>query len=268
MSRPSPAPHAEEATLITADRVAIRAGHRPAVDGSTALAFVVVHGFTGSHDSQAIRRAGDVFVRHGGVVAVSTRGHGLSGGESTLGDREVLDVDAAVQWSRRLGYERVAAVGFSMGASVVLRQAALHGGVDAVVSVSGPSRWYYRGTPAMRRLHRMVGHPAGRLAARWGRRTRITSTPWAEPLPMEPREAAAALAPIPLLVAHGDADHYFPLDHAYQLAAGGDHVELWVEYGFEHAENAISDELTERIAGWVEQTLGLPAAAPPESGGP
>jgi pimeloyl-ACP methyl ester carboxylesterase len=256
VTRPSPAASAGPATLITSDGVAVRAEHRPADGGSTALAFVVVHGFTGSHDSQAIRRAGDVLVRHGGVVAVSMRGHGLSGGESTLGDREVLDVDAAVQWARRLGYDQVAAVGFSMGASAVLRHAALHGGVDAVVSVSGPSRWYYRGTPAMRRLHSVVGHPVGRLAARWGRRTRITATPWSEPLPMEPREAAAALAPIPLLVAHGDADHYFPLDHAYQLAAGGDHVELWVEYGFEHAENAISDELTERIAGWVEKALG------------
>ena len=114
----------------------------------------------------------------------------------------------------------------------------------------------------MRRLHRVVGDPAGRLAARVGRRTRITATPWADPLPIEPREAAAALAPIPLLVVHGDADHYFPLDHAYQLAAGGDHVELWVEPGFDHAENAISDELTERIAGWVEQTLGLPDRPP------
>ena len=59
-------------------------------------------------------------------------------------------------------------------------------------------------------------------------------------------------------MAHGDADHYFPLDHAYQLAAAASHVELWVEYGFEHAENAISDELTERIAAWVgSRSLGV-----------
>ena len=89
---------------------------------------------------------------------------------------------------------------------------------------------------------------------------------------MEPGAAAAALAPIPLLVAHGDADHYFPLDHAYQLASGGDHVELWVEYGFEHAENAISDELTERIAAWVVQRIsgGADGASEvePVEGGP
>jgi len=42
------------------------------------------------------------------------------------------------------GYRHVATIGFSMGASAVLRQAGLIGHVDAVVSVSGPGRWYYR----------------------------------------------------------------------------------------------------------------------------
>ncbi len=252
----APTRQAQPATLISRDGVSLRAEHRPAADGNLGLVFVVVHGFTGAHDSQAIRRAGDVLTRTGGVVAVSMRGHGGSGGASTLGDREVLDVDAAVHWAHLLGYSRVATVGFSMGGSVVVRHAALYGGVDAVVSVSAPSRWNYRGTPPMRRLHAVVGSRFGRSVARWGRHTRITEVPWSEPYPMEPRAAAAVLAPLPLLVAHGDSDHYFPLDHAEQLAAAGDHVELWVEYGFEHAENAISDELTARIADWVVATLG------------
>lgn len=242
---------ADESTLITEDGVAVKAEHRPALSGDRRLAFVVAHGFTGSHDSQAIRRAGDVLVRTGGVVAVSMRGHGSSGGVSTLGDLEVHDVEAAVRWVERLGYQHVATVGFSMGGSVVVRHAALFKDVDAVVSVSAPARWYYRGTPSMRTVHRVVESRLGRAVMRWSGRARITGTPWRQPYPMEPREAAIRLAPIPLLVAHGDSDHYFPLDHADQLAAAGDHVELWVEYGFEHAENAISDELTARIAEWV-----------------
>jgi pimeloyl-ACP methyl ester carboxylesterase len=242
-------------TLLTEDGVALRAEHRPALDAGTSLVFVVVHGFTGSHDSQAIRRAGDVLVRTGGVVAVSLRGHGRSGGLSTLGDREVLDVDAAVGLARHLGYQRVVTVGFSMGGSVVVRHAALRDGVDAVVSVSAPARWYYRGTRPMRTVHRVVESRVGRALMRYTGRVRITDQPWPEPYPMEPRAAAVALAPTPLLVAHGDSDHYFPLDHADQLAAAGDHVELWVEYGFEHAENAISDELTARIAAWAAERV-------------
>ena len=54
---------------------------------------------------------------------------------------EVLDVEAVVDWARELGYERVATVGFSMGATIVVRHAALCAGVVAVAAVSGPSRW-------------------------------------------------------------------------------------------------------------------------------
>ncbi len=261
MPADSPDQHVERATLLAADGVSLSAEHRPADDGARGLAFVVLHGFTGAHDSEALRRVGDVLVRTGGVVAVSMRGHGSSGGVSTLGDLETLDVEAAVGWARRLGYERVATVGFSMGASAVVRHAALHGGVDAVVSVSGPARWNYRGTPPMRRLHQLVSSRAGRAAARRLLGTRVTEKAWVEPLPMEPRVAAAVLAPVPMLVAHGDVDHYFPLDHARQLAAAGDHVELWEEYGFEHAENAISDDLTGRIADWVSAQVGLSGPA-------
>lgn len=247
----------EQAWLLARDGVVLRAAHRRMVDGDRRLGLVVVHGFTGAHDSAAIRRVGDVLVGSGGVIAVSMRGHGRSGGASTVGDLEILDVDAAVQWARRLGYDRVVTVGFSMGGSVVVRHAALCGGVDAAVAVSAPSRWYYRGTLSMRRLHHIVGSRTGRTVARVARGTRISAKPWSEPFPLEPREAAVVMAPIPLLVAHGDSDHYFPLDHAHQLAAGGDHVELWVEYGFEHAEHAISDELTARIAAWAEHVTGV-----------
>ena len=51
-------------------------------------------------------------------------------GFSTLGDREVLDVDAAVAEARRLGYARVVSMGWSMGGTCVLRHAALVGQLD------------------------------------------------------------------------------------------------------------------------------------------
>ncbi len=125
-----------------------------------------------------------------------------SGGRSTVGDREVLDLAAAVAWARGFGHPRLVTVGFSMGGSVVLRHAALHGadavaGTDAVVSVSSPARWYYRGTAPMRRLHWLVMRPAGRLVGRWGLRTRIHHRDW-DPVPLSPVEAAARIT-VPLL---------------------------------------------------------------------
>jgi pimeloyl-ACP methyl ester carboxylesterase len=240
-------------TLRAADGTAISAHHDPASGtGHSGLAVVLAHGFTGSWRRQAIRRVAAVFSAAGtGVVSLDFRGHGRSGGASTVGDEEVLDIEAAAAWARELGYTRVGTVGFSMGASVVVRHAALHGGISSVVAVSGPSRWYYRGTPAMRRVHWVVERPVGRLVSRVALRTRISARGWSV-VPVPPHEAAARLAPTPLLVVHGDADHYFPVEHGEALyAAASEPKELWIEPGFGHAENAASTELLQRIADWV-----------------
>ncbi|MGW1800184.1 alpha/beta hydrolase [Streptomyces sp. NPDC001984] len=249
--------------LHTADGVSINSVYEPgpvvydsSAPPSRDLAFVVAHGFTGDVDRPHVRRVAAALARHAAVVTFSFRGHGASGGRSTVGDREVLDLDAAVAWARELGHTRVATVGFSMGGSVVLRHAALHRGVDAVVSVSSPARWYYRGTAPMRRVHWLVTRPEGRLVGRWGLRTRIHHRDW-NPVPLSPTEAAGRIAPTPLLIVHGDRDGYFPLDHPRMLAkAAGDHAELWLEPGMGHAENAAADELLARIGDWVVSRAG------------
>lgn len=268
---------ARRAVLLTADGVRIEAEHRPSERGTSGTgdgpyegcAIVVAHGFTGALERPAIRRAAEVFAGFAGVITFSFRGHGGSGGRSTVGDLEVLDLDAAVGWARRLGYRRVATVGFSMGGSVVLRHAARgaealdgHGGApsdgrrqgnapDAVVAVSAPARWYYRGTAPMRRLHWVVTRPAGRLVSRLGLGTRIHPHEW-DPVPLSPIESAALIAPTPLLIVHGDRDAYFPLDHPRSLAgAAGDAAELWIEPGFGHAENAADDALLRRVGAWL-----------------
>ncbi len=244
--------------LHTADGVAIDSVYEPGSPPSRDLVFVIAHGFTGNADRPHVRRAARALARYGGVVTFSFRGHGASGGRSTVGDREVLDLAAAVGWARELGYARVATVGFSMGGSVVLRHAAAgrDAGVDAVVSVSAPARWFYRGTAPMRRLHWLVTRPSGRLVGRYGLRTRIHHRQW-DPVPVPPVEAVPRIAPTPLLIVHGDQDGYFPLDHPRMLAAAaGEHGELWVEAGMGHAENAAPEELLGRIGDWVVDRAG------------
>ncbi|WBO65417.1 alpha/beta hydrolase family protein [Streptomyces camelliae] len=228
--------------------------HRSA---SRSPVFVIAHGFTGDVDRPHVRRVAGVLRGYGAVVTFSFRGHGRSGGRSTVGDKEVLDLAAAVDWARRLGHARVVTVGFSMGGSVVLRHAALHPGTaDAVVAVSAPARWYYRGTAPMRRLHWLVTRPEGRLVGRYGLRTRIHHRDW-DPVPLSPVESVPRIAPTPLLIVHGDRDGYFPLDHPRMLAeAAGDHAELWIEPGMGHAEHAADDALLTRIADWAVGTAG------------
>ncbi|MEO3862443.1 alpha/beta fold hydrolase [Acrocarpospora sp. B8E8] len=237
--------------LRTSDGVRIDAGHLPGPMGNTGeLGIVLAHGFTGSWRSPATRRIAAVLARYGGVLAIDFRGHGRSSGLSTVGDLEVLDLDAAVRHART-AYRRVVTVGFSMGAAVALRHAALHGGVDAVVAVSGPARWYYRGTRPMRQVHWAIEHPAGRLAARLAKRTRIAVGRW-DPIPLAPYEAVAMIAPTPLLIVHGDADTFFPLEHPNQLFEAAQHPkELWIERGYGHAESAATPDLIRRIGRWL-----------------
>lgn len=319
--------------LLTDDGVSIEARYEPSpgvrTEPSGHLALVVGHGFSGALERPALRRVASAFHQRTAVITFSFRGHGRSGGRSTVGDREVLDLAAAVRWARRLGHRRVATVGFSMGGSVVIRQAALHGKTensdeiqplkditrgertgrspgrtdampsapaqaadalreaaerspstadtlpetadtlagsadgaapdavdsaapDAVVAVSSPARWYYRGTAPMRRLHWAVTRPAGRLVSRYGLRTRIDPRGWAVD-PLSPVAAAPLIAPTPLLIVHGDRDPYFPLDHPRMLASAADPAtsELWIEPGYGHAETAASPDLLTRIADWA-----------------
>src|SRR5215207_1414996 len=210
----------ESIQLRTADGVRLRAVHitpQGRQGGEPAgLAFVLGHGFTVSVRKPSVRRVATRLARHGAVLALDFRGHGRSGGRTSAGDLEVLDVDAAVASARRLGYRRVVTIGCSMGGAVVLRHAAgavtsaclaAVEPVDAVVSVSAPSRWYVRDTVAMRRVHWLLERRAGRVVAAVVLGTRI-GRQWVA-APESPVEVAGRIPPTPLLVVHGDRDAFF-----------------------------------------------------------
>ncbi|HEX7994686.1 MAG TPA: alpha/beta fold hydrolase [Streptosporangiaceae bacterium] len=252
-----PVPYAR--TIVTEDGVPIDAAHLP---GDKDLGIVLAHGFTLSWQRPAVWKAATVLNEFGGVVTFDFRGHGRSGGVSTVGDKEIQDVDVAVGYARELGYRHIVTIGFSMGASTVLRHAGLIGKVDAVVSVSGPGRWYYRGTRPMRLVHLAIEHRLGRVFTKAILKTRISGGKW-DPVPLPPDDAAALIAPIPLLIVHGDKDAFFPVDHAERIhAAANDPKELWIVPGFGHAESGSGPQLLRRIGRWMRGTIGLePAVA-------
>ena len=248
--------------LRTADGVRLVASHLP--HASRAIGVVVAHGFTGTHVKPWQAKVAQGLAKHAGVVAFDFRGHGGSGGVSTLGELEVLDVAAAVAWMRELGYERVVTCGWSMGGSSVIRHAALVGGVDAVVSVSATSRWRVRDTKPMRRLHWIVERRAGRVVGRAWLRTRL-ATHWSDE-PESPVEVVGRISPVPLLVVHGDRDSYFTLEHPEALyAAANEPKELWLVPGFAHAETGATPELLDRIGRHLPVLLGraAPVSATP-----
>lgn len=251
---------------MTTDGMRLSAAYDAPTNGGAGsrICFVVAHGFTGSWSRSDNRRIAAGLQAFGGVLSLDLRGHGRSGGSTTVGAAEVLDLAAGLAEARTLGYTCFVTVGFSMGGVVVLRQAAATSELNrpaAVVAVSAAAFWLYRGTAPMRLLYRTVHSRSGRMILRQGMGTRVLPVKWVKPYPTSPEEAAAAIAPTPLLLVHGDQDSYLPLEHPYALhrsaQAGAamrgvpDRSQLWIEPGFGHAESATTLELVDRIGRWA-----------------
>lgn len=248
--------------------------------GEGPYTFVIAHGMTGNRSKTGVKLISTWFSQYGRVVVFDQRGHGESGGSCTMGFREPLDLDAAVAWAKSLSDAPIITVGFSLGASVATRHAALATGSpsvtakdaeisvvhlpDATVLVSSVAHWFYRGSTIMDRLFRLTATPWGRYALRRTKQIRVSVRDWADgpkasddQLPTDPR-ACASIIRHPLLLVHGDKDHYFPESHAEQqfaAASGNPRVALWVEPEMGHAERATTEELVTRIADWVRMQV-------------
>lgn len=245
-------------SLTTSDGVVLHGVHWDA--GLRDVGCVVAHGFTGSSRALAVQAICRGLAAAGcGVLAADARGHGRSGGRSTVGADEIHDIAAAVEWLRAHGYKRIAVLGWSMGGSAVLRYAGLGGDADAVVSVSSPGRWFERGTRPMRIVHWLCETKTGRVVVRVSRRTRLAGPESWATVPQAPHEVVGAVA-IPLLVVHGDADTYFPMDHVELLQDAAPAAEFWIEPGMGHAETATTPELVVRIADWVKAVATVPVS--------
>ncbi len=250
--------------------------------GEGPLTFVMAHGITGNRRKAGITLITQWLAPYGRVVVFDQRGHGESAGACTLSYREPLDLDAVCAWARTLSDAPLVTVGFSMGAAVAIRHAALTTAPDrmtpkdreiqvrerpdATVLVSGVGEWFFRGTHVMDRMFRITATPWGRLALRVGEGVKLTVRDWGEGpdtpacgLPTSPA-ASAAVITHPLLFVHGDRDHYFPPEHSARVhraavEAGNTSAELWVEPGMGHAERGTTQELTNRIAAWSATVL-------------
>src|SRR5260370_7773538 len=91
-------------TLVTEDGVPIEAMHLPR---DTDLAIVLAHGFTLSWQHGAVWRVARRLNRAAGVIAFDFRGHGRSGGGSTLGAPGTHDTPLAPPHSRALRSPRI-----------------------------------------------------------------------------------------------------------------------------------------------------------------
>jgi len=201
-------------TFSTADDVTL-AGRRWFCSGRPRAAVVLAHGFTASAHHPDVSAVAEALHANGlDVITYDARGHGASGGESTLGDAERHDVAAAVAAARERS-DRVVTVGASMGAIAVLRHAALDPDLDGVVSVSCPSRWRLP-LNAVGILSTLMTRtrPGRAFAARFAR-VRIAAR-WSNPAP--PIDLVSSIR-APLALVHGRKDPFIGVCDAQELYA-------------------------------------------------
>lgn len=178
------------------------------------------------------------------VLVVDLRGHGRSGGRSTLGIEEPLDLIAAVQEARRRSGLPVVSIGISLGGASALLGAGRGGGVAGVVAVSAPAFTEWE-RPGALRLFRFASSATGRMVAAVVLGTRIADR-FGEVI--DAPDAVGAIAPAWIVLVHDPFDHYFGPAHpeAIRSWAKGP-VEIWWEPGAGHGTDLLDAGLATRV---------------------
>jgi uncharacterized protein len=241
----------------TADDVRLAGTHLAGAGGDVGV--VVVHGFNGYRTKPRIRTLAEGLARRFPVLVFDLRGHGQSAGWCSGGELEALDVLAAVEYMRKRGYRRVVTVGASLGGIAVIRAAAVDGAADAVVAISTPARWGTSETKAVRRMTWIFTSPIGRSMFRRLFGTRI-NLDWGNP---DPPVEAIARVHAPLLLIHGEDDHFFSARDAEELYANApDPKRLLLLPRFGHAEDGFSDAFAATLADEIAALVALAPGAP------
>jgi len=246
-----PAPRLPEPfTLTTPDGVTLSALRYGPVDADVAVVFG--HGFTGSQRNKKIVALAGRLAEHGlAVYTADFRGHGASGGLSTLGDQEIQDLETVLGLARN-HHRTVVSVGASMGGFIALRHAGLGGTPDAVIAISSPAVGRDPKLLRARLLRRAALSRRGRrLLDLYG--TRVGAVPEAITPPID---LVAQIAPMPVAIVHGVRDRYVPVADAYALYDRlGEPRRLVVLRNFGHGEAGFDPEFADRLTDLIGDLL-------------
>jgi pimeloyl-ACP methyl ester carboxylesterase len=193
--------------LVTSDDVEL-ATRFWSCDGEPRAIVILVHGLSSTKDHpHVVGLAERLRVQSLDVLSYDARGHGQSGGLSTLGDLERNDVAAAVTYARSR-HARVALVGASMGAIAAMAYAATDPDLAGVVVVSSPADWRIPFRIRALFLVILARTKLGRFFAE--RRTHVRIYP--EWNPSEPPRFVAkrVASAVPLAIVHGRNDRLIP----------------------------------------------------------
>ena len=221
-------------------------------------AVVLVHGWNSNRSAEFQGRFVDfgaaLHDRGFAVMMIDMRGHGASGdGHFSFGIRERHDVEGAVDWLERQGFQpgSIGVLGVSMGAATGIGAAADDPDIGALVedcsfadikplierewSNNTPlPQFFLPSTVLMGRL--LFGY------AIWDAR---------------PVDVIGKIAPRPVLIIHGGGDRFIPVEHGRQLKAAAPSAEYWEVPGADHARSYAADPgaYVDRVASFFERKL-------------
>lgn len=213
-----------------------------------------VEGDTG-YDALARRLAG----RGIGACYFNFRGTGFSGGDFSLAGW-VDDLETVLKAAGRAegafegcDRDRLALMGFSGGGAVSIVCSARRGGVKGVATLASPSEFSRLITPegvgdfiAYARYIGIIRDPSFPPSEEAFYREMVSCSPVKE---------VGRLAPIPLLLVHGDMDDVVPTGEAYRLyEAAGEPKELYIARGGGH-KLRLDHGAIEKAASWIVERL-------------
>ena len=232
-------------TLITSDGLKLSAWY---LESAKAKAVILLHGYP-AEKSDLLPTASALSPEFS-ILLLDFRYFGQSEGElSTLGFKEVLDVQAGLDFLQAQGFKKVGVYGFSFGGAVALMTASQDNRVMAVATQSAFADLVLLGQDLYKNLF-VINKPLVWLMTTFA--TTLFQVPLAE---ISPQTAAGQLT-IPVLIMHSKQDEQIPFPHAERLASSLSHNPLAEFYFFDsgrHGEFPL--DLDQRIREFFLQHL-------------
>lgn len=236
----------DSVTLTTADGLHLKGWWIPQPNSNRVI--IGLHGYPADK--------GDIFpaliflARKYNLFLFDFRYFGESEGRyTTVGAREVMDLEAAVAYAQSRGIERIGAWGFSLGGAVALMGVPRIPAMRAVVAESSFADLSSMARDSYRYLW-WLKYPMGELTGLWARLF----------LGVNPREVSPAKAirgsRIPILLIHSRDDQTIPFAHAERLRealSDNPKAEFWFREGLGHGE--MGGEYESRIYRFFDQNL-------------
>jgi len=213
---------------------------------------IYAHGFMANKEHGQVPCFVQALAKYCDVIAVDLRGHGESDGGCTMGKREVLDIEAAVGYARSLGYKRIITVGSSMGGASIIRHAALYKSQDGVVTIGAFADVANLGRMGSEYYVKFLYH-TGRFGEIWSYLTRGTRLYKLEKQ-RSPLKLIAQVAPLPLLIIHGEWDLMVHPRAARQLfSQANEPKEMIIIPRGGHDSPHLNEHTAKRIWQWIGQ---------------